>query len=248
MSKDLYDAVVNLRIRMQSLVSMARQFPDSSLRRDCPSWSPDDVLDEALKTAETSLSSLSKQSGKTFFATWLPSEEKGSDKDFERWRDGILDHWGAKVDEASGAVRKGGFKSIDTTVSAQVKASLGSGKHLAKARRVRESLPMLGDDLEMKEGSNEAEYDDGEFYRTLLREIIESGEALGGGLRYSRLSKEGKVKKKRDRSFAKGRRLKYDVHEKLVGFLAPVPLPDPGPVDEIVAALFGQRGRVHAGA
>lgn len=195
-----------------------------------------------MKMTESSMSSLAKQACKAYCATWPSSQDKHSDKDFEKWRNTVLDHWGSKVDEASGAVPKGGFKTIDTTVSAQVKASLASGKHLAKTQRVRESFSLLGDGLEMLQGSNELEYDDGDFYRILLREIIESGEAAGGGLQYSKLSKGGKVKKKRDRSYAKGRRLKYDVHEKLVGFLAPIPLPDGGPVDEIVAALFGRRG------
>lgn len=198
-----------------------------------------------MKEAEGAVAALLKQADKAWVSSWPSGQGNLSDVDFEKWRDAALDRWGTKVNEASGIVPKGGFKTIDTTVSAQLKASLASGKHLSRTRRVKERIVLLGNDLEMCEGMNSIQFDDGDFYRTLLREIIESGDGAGGGLRYAQLSKAGKVKKKRDRSFAKGRRLKYEIHEKLVGFLAPVPLPDPGPLDEIVAAMFGKRGTVN---
>lgn len=242
--QEMYDAVVDLRIRMEPLVSLARQFPPGNEREGCDSWSSREDLDASMKEADGALATLLKQADKAWVSSFPSGEHNVSDGDFEKWRDAVLDRWGTKVNEASGIVPKGGFKTIDTTVSAQLKASLASGKHLNRTRRVKESIVLLGSDLEMSQGVNVIQFDDGDLYRTLLREIIESGDGAGGGLRYAQLSKAGKVKRKRDRSFAKGRRLKYDIHEKLVGFLAPVPLPDPGPLDEIVAALFGKRGTV----
>lgn len=244
LKQEVYDAVVDLRIRVEPLISLARQFPGVADRETCASWSHTEELEDVLKEAESSLSGLLKQSSKAWSASWPSDDDEASDAGFERWRDAVLDRWGTKVNEASGVIPKGGFKTIDTTVSAQLKAALASGKHLTRTRRVKEPIALLGDNLELPQGSSLIQFEDGDFYRTLLREIIESGEGAGGGLRYAQLSKGGKVKKKRDRSFAKGRRLRYDVHEKLVGFLAPVPLPDPGPLDEIVAAMFGKHGTV----
>lgn len=152
-----------------------------------------------------------------------------------------MDKWGRKVSEAEGLTPKGGFKVIDTSISGQLRAALESGKHERKSRRVRAEVDLLGGIAVLEEGDNDAQFDDRDLYRSLLQEIIESGDGEGGALKHAQLTKTGKVKKKIDRTGSKGRKLRYLVHEKLVGFLAPVPLPDPGPVDEILAGLFGMR-------
>lgn len=164
-----------------------------------------------------------------------------SESTFTSWRDSVLDKWGRKVSEAEGLTPKGGFKVIDTSISGQLRAALESGKHDRRSRRVRAEVELLGGISVLAEGQNDAQFDDCDLYRSLLQEIIESGDGEGGALRHAQISKTGKVKKKIDRSGSKGKRLRYVVHEKLVGFLAPVPLPDPGPVDEILAGLFGKR-------
>lgn len=235
-----------MRIRIEPLISLARQFPVLEDRGSCSSWAITDELTDASKRVESVLSSLSSQVEKAWCASWPSEDDEVSDATFNKWRDAVLDRWGKKVSDASGIVPRGGFKTIDTTITAQMKAAIATGKHLERTRRVKENISLIGEDMEMEQGSNDLHFDDGDFYRTLLREIIESGDGAGGGLRYAQLSKSGKVKKKMDRSYAKGRRLKYDVHEKLVGFLTPVPLPDPGPLDEIIASMFGKRGTVPA--
>ena len=169
------------------------------------------------------------------------ASEASDDAAYTSWRDSVLDKWGRKVSEAEGLTPKGGFKVIDTSISGQLRAALESGKHERKSCRVRAEVELLGGVSVLKEGNNELQFDDCDLYRSLLQEIIESGDGDGGALRHAQLAKTGKVKKKIDRSGSKGRKLRYVVHEKLVGFLAPVPLPDPGPVDEILAGLFGKR-------
>lgn len=196
---------------------------------------------DAMQSAQNALRLLVSQSEAAWTASW-PSDDDSTDVSFEKWRDAVLNHWGRKVDDASGLVPKAGFKVFDTSVSGQVKATLASGKHLDRTRRVRNPLPLLGE-IQLKAGLHDMHFDDGEFYRALLREIIETGDAPGGGLRYAQLSKQGGIKKKRNVAYVKSKRLRYDVHEKMVGFLPPVPLPDPGPVDEIVLNLFGGNGR-----
>jgi len=73
-------------------------------------------------------------------------------------------------------------------------------------------------------------------------EIIDTGNANSStadaiASKTSLISKK-KNSKKKLRNNSNGRKLKYTVHEKLVGFLTPVPLPDPGPVNEILSTLF----------
>jgi hypothetical protein len=162
------------------------------------------------------------------------------DADPAAWQDRTLDCWAADSAHAAGAPAAS-FKAIDVRPSAQIRQVLATGRHLGKARKLRAPLRLL--DGEELSGVAPAHYDDGELYRALLREIIDSGDAPGGGLRYAQLSRSGRVRRKVDRRANKGRKLRYVTHEKLVGFLAPIPLPDPGPVDEIIAALFGASTR-----
>lgn len=240
--KDQYDAAVNMRIRLEPLAALARKLPVSEQRRN---WEGAEHLQEVERSVLRALETLEDNARQKWASSWPGYEEgeKEEDGEFEGWRDEIMDQWGKKIAEATGKTPKGGYKTIDDSISGLTKAAFSSGKHLKKSQRVKESMELVGGG-EMEEGLNKEMYDDGDLYRVLLREIIESGEGGGGGLRYARLSKGGKVKKKRDRMLAKGRRLKYDVQEKLVGFVTPVPLPDPGPLDEIVAAMFGKRGTV----
>lgn len=234
---------MNFRIRIEAMMAIARTFPDQAQRENCDTLWTGDEVEEELNNAQSALARVENETNLNWRSSWAHGGSKGSDAEFEKWRDSVLNHWGKKVNEASGLVPKGGFKAFDTSVTAQMNASLASGKHINRTRRVKEAIDLIGG-VELPEGTHEIHFDDGELYRTLLREIIESGDGTGGGLRYAQLSKSGKVKKKVSRGFAKGKRLRYDVHEKLVGFLAPIPLPDPGPVDEIIASLFGKRGTV----
>jgi Apoptosis-antagonizing transcription factor, C-terminal len=155
------------------------------------------------------------------------------------WQARTLDDWAAS---SATATATPAFKAIDTRPSAQLRVALDTGRHLERARKLRATLPLI-DGSQLAPGVAAAaaavHYDDGELYRALLREVIDSGDAPGGGLRYALLARTGRVRKKVDRRANKGRKLRYVTHEKLVGFLAPVPLPHPGPVDEIIAGLFG---------
>jgi len=81
-------------------------------------------------------------------------------------------------------------------------------------------------------------FDDGEFYQQLLREFL--GEAQGAGRGAGSTGVGGKRKRKAvDRKASKGRRLRYDVHEKLVGFMAPEGDPGAGASRTLLQGLFG---------
>lgn len=234
----IHDSIVDVRIRLEQVLSTVRGFPTVEDRNDAPDWTAflsDD--NEAVKDPVKVLSKLSK-SFDTSFKACCP-ETVTSDASFSKWRNSVMDKWGTKVNEAEGVTPKGGFKAFDASVSAQLRATLASGKHMRKSRKVRVAIPLHGNAGEIPEGNSELHYDDRELYRSLLQEIIESGDGDVGGLRYAKLAKSGKVKKKIDRSGSKARKLRYVVHDKLVGFLAPQPLGDPGPLDEIIAGMFG---------
>ncbi|TGZ84062.1 TRAUB-domain-containing protein [Ascodesmis nigricans] len=74
-------------------------------------------------------------------------------------------------------------------------------------------------------------YDDSDFYGQLLRALVDSrltdstsgGTDVGGEIRWAvTQQRERKKRKGVDTKASKGRKLKYTVHEKLAGFMAPV--------------------------
>lgn len=230
---------MDVRIRLEPAIELARHFT--------PFSPPSDEVDEAghdrkgaasedLLSSANALEDIASKLDAVANTVMRSSAHGQSDGDDDpsAWQLKVLDEWAASsISQSKTQV----FKAIDTRPSAQVASILTSGRHLQRARKVRVPFE-LHDGTEMN-GVVPAHYDDSELYRALLREVIDSGDAPGGGLRYAQLARSGRVRKKVDRRANKGKKLRYVTYDKLVGFLAPVPLPDPGPVNEIVAALFG---------
>lgn len=105
-------------------------------------------------------------------------------------------------------------------------------------------------------------YDDGDFYQQLLREVVDgpaggrgagAGGGVGGGLgvgagagalavRRARAASNSRARgyvADDGRRRSKGRAIRYDVHEKLVGFLAPRGGDVPPGMEEVIGGLFG---------
>lgn len=98
-------------------------------------------------------------------------------------------------------------------------------------------------------GANDEVFDDTDFYQQLLHDIIE---ARGSGLNgeegepeWIRRQKANKAKRKKtvDVKASKGRRLRYQVHEKLQNFMVPIAAAKGAwhdeQVDELFASLLG---------
>ena len=84
-------------------------------------------------------------------------------------------------------------------------------------------------------------YGDAEFYNQLLKEFLESKQLDAGNLTAGRGPKRRKVV---DRRASKGRKLRYNVHEKLVNFMVPVPHErTSAAVDQLFSGLFGGNAR-----
>lgn len=102
-----------------------------------------------------------------------------------------------------------------------------------------------GEDKEQEKDGAEA-FDDTDFYQQLLRDIIESRGANGeeGEQEWVRRQKARKAKRKKtvDTKASKGRKLRYQVHEKLQNFMVPIPVSHGAwheeQVDELFASLF----------
>ncbi|KAG5647890.1 hypothetical protein DXG03_007814 [Asterophora parasitica] len=87
-------------------------------------------------------------------------------------------------------------------------------------------------------------FDDTDFYQQLLRDIIDArGNASGGADDWLVAQKQRKAKKKVDTKASKGRKLRYETHEKLQNFMVPVPTIGgwhEEQIDELFASLLGK--------
>ncbi|OQE34716.1 hypothetical protein PENCOP_c016G02878 [Penicillium coprophilum] len=145
-------------------------------------------------------------------------------------RRSILDKWSSKVRGTSASLpnargkllgsSSGRQQTITAVLDAQVATEIG--ERSSKRSRTSEQEPI---------------YDDGAFYQSLLRDLVEqrmsSSESMTSGFDNlhqlpSRLPihpitgmRNDKVKRDIDTRASKGRKMKYNVHEKLQNFMAP---------------------------
>ncbi|KIY52876.1 TRAUB-domain-containing protein, partial [Fistulina hepatica ATCC 64428] len=88
-------------------------------------------------------------------------------------------------------------------------------------------------------------FDDTDFYQQLLRAVIDargSGDAEGDQ-DWRIAQKQRKTKKKVDTKASKGRKVRYQVHEKIQNFMVPVPIVGgwhEEQIDELFASLLGR--------
>ncbi|KAJ6581217.1 apoptosis-antagonizing transcription factor [Mycena capillaripes] len=86
-------------------------------------------------------------------------------------------------------------------------------------------------------------FDDTDFYQQLLRDIIDSRGNGTGADDWISVQKQKKAKKKVDTKASKGRKLRYEVHEKLQNFMVPVPVPGTWheeQIDELFSSIMGK--------
>lgn len=83
-------------------------------------------------------------------------------------------------------------------------------------------------------------YVDTDFYAALLNEFLDANTTVAA----NKLHKAPKQRKIVDRRASKGRKLRYQIHEKLVNFMAPEEEQRAGYTAQIFANLFGHKRTV----
>jgi len=170
---------------------------------------------------------------------WL--EETG--KVMENGRREKIVRWSDKTQ------RVGTMGSMNTPTLEQIDQIMSNTDRLVKRTRVkRVDCTILG-----SRGNKEEEvnmFDDSDFYHHLLRELIEkktaaSSDSAEVGRQWLQIQKlRSKLKKKVDTRASKGRKVRYDIHTKLVNFMAPVSQPEQmteSAKNELFSSLFGAR-------
>ncbi|OAA68029.1 vesicle-mediated transport protein [Niveomyces insectorum RCEF 264] len=171
----------------------------------------------------------------------------------------VLDRWAARVRRptASGAPFSAGgaaSRRFSAPAEAQALSAVLDGQLVTPDRLVqrtrtpRSCAPVQA--AKRVEADPEI-YDDADFYQLLLKELVDqrTSDASAPGstaptVRWAAAAaKEAKTRKHVDRKASKGRKMRFNVHEKLQNFMAPEDRRgwEPEAIDRFFSTLFGQR-------
>lgn len=160
----------------------------------------------------------------------------------------VLDKWSLKVTSAAAAAAAASngnrftqLRAVNQAPSSQIDSALagdGLSRLVARTRVLRSEsegsfkLGSTSTSLDTEEKQDSEVFDDTDFYSTLLKELIErrsNGLSNQGGgttstaVLLSSLQGGGKKKKHNvDTKASKGRKLRYEVNDKLVNFMPPI--------------------------
>ncbi|GAB1609991.1 protein AATF-like [Argonauta hians] len=204
-----------------------------------------------------------RKAQKTLTAVQIPGFLAKRARLFEPCRNAIIHKWDTKARLVSGKINKKSFDSLEQSTLKQVEQVLYDRERLVRRTQIQRSSYKIFGKPDRKEAESdeqvppggggvrrEAEiFDDSDFYHLLLQEFIKrkSG-GVGGGDNRPFLELQQLKKKKRDVDprASKGRKLRYDVHKKLVNFMGPIDQsswPDEAR-DELYRSLFGQYNQI----
>ncbi|CAL7949340.1 unnamed protein product [Xylocopa violacea] len=174
-------------------------------------------------------------------------------KSYIEYRNSVIEKWDEKTRVATGKWNKG----IRETTMKQIEFALSDKEKLRNRSRLKRSeYKIVGkaETTEDNDGRRVQEYDseiydDDDFYHQLLRDLIEyKSSDITDPIQLSKQwiqlqNMRRKMKRKIDTRATKGRRIRYNVHNKLVNFMAPITVNDTWTdlaKDELYNSLFGK--------
>ncbi|RDD39775.1 Protein AATF [Trichoplax sp. H2] len=187
-----------------------------------------------------------------------------------KFRGTAIKKWSDRTQIAFGKLNSKKFSDLDQSVPQQIQKILSDKERLIKRTQLRRiPIRALGNlenndsrdkdarDSHLKDYDPEI-FDDSDFYHQLLRELIEykstfnkDSDPLAMGRQWLQFQQlRSKVKRKVDTKASKGRKLRYDVHDKLISFAAPMrqgTWTDTAR-NNLCASLFGKQGTKHKSA
>ena len=163
---------------------------------------------------------------------------------FNNFRNSTISHW---YEQTKVVQSKQSFLNKEVTTLNQIQHILSNRERLiSRTYQNRSSTQIFGED---ECEAHEYLFNDDDFYQQLLREIIDkkmgnsdSADPEAMGRQWVELQKLRVKTKKRsiDTKASKGRKIRYDLHSKLLGFMAPVSTDQLSDVrqDELFKSLF----------
>lgn len=174
-------------------------------------------------------------------------------KSYIEYRNSVVQKWNEKTRITSGKLNKG----MSETTLKQIEFALNDKEKLLKKSRLKRSEYKIVGKEHVTEDSDgrriqdyDSEiYDDDDFYHQLLRDLIEyKSSDITDPIQLSKQwiklqNMRRKMKRKIDTRATKGRRIRYNVHNKLVNFMAPITINDTWTdhaKNELYSSLFGR--------
>ncbi|XP_012272029.1 protein AATF [Orussus abietinus] len=175
-------------------------------------------------------------------------------KAYSSYRNSVIQKWNDKTRVATGKLNKSSNQSVVSQIDFVLSDKL---KVLKKTRLKRSEYEIVGkssttpedtDGRAVQEFDSEI-YDDDDFYHQLLRELIEyKSSDVTDPIQLSKQwillqNMRSKMKRKIDTRATKGRRIRFNVHTKLVNFMAPITVNDTWTdlaKNELYKSLFGK--------
>ena len=174
---------------------------------------------------------------------------------YSKYRDSVIQKWNDKIRISAGNVNK---DSQIQSVVKQIEFILNNKPKLLQRTQVKRSeYEIVGKEISEKFDENgrhiqkyDSEiFDDDDFYHQLLRELIEhKSSGISDPIQLSKQwvqlqNMRKKLKRKVDTRATKGRRIRFQVHEKLRNFMAPITIYDTwseNAKNELYNSLFGK--------
>lgn len=174
-------------------------------------------------------------------------------------RRAVLQNWSQKannirtVDRSSSSATRNKFSAgpAEKTLVGRLDEEMENPERLVKRTRTPRSCAPAQVARKVNEDSHI--YDDADFYQLLLKELVDQRTAdtsAGGGagaaaaatVRFAAV-KEAKAKKHVDTKASKGRKMRFNVHDKLQNFMAPEDRRswEQTAIDRLFGTLFGQK-------
>ncbi|XP_015585242.1 protein AATF [Cephus cinctus] len=173
-------------------------------------------------------------------------------KSYAAYRNSVIQKWNDKTRIATGNLTKGTSQPVVN----QIEYILNDKMKLLKRTQLKRSeYEIVGKTLEEDQDGRRVQehdteiYDDDDFYHQLLRELIEyKSSDVTDPIQLSKQwiqlqNMRSKMKRKIDTRATKGRRIRYNVHTKLVNFMAPITVNDTWTElarNELYSSLFGK--------
>ncbi|KAA8896346.1 hypothetical protein TRICI_006912 [Trichomonascus ciferrii] len=273
---NVYEGLLDGRINIQKAVTASNVLPiDSNVDESIVSDETPDLQERAIvglvglmdKLTELRMKLMqsdkvvddkfSLNSGKKRSLSTAFQDVEALEQPLSTYRDTTLEKWSRKIQSSSGAaaLQNSKFRSLHQTAAVQVNSVLADMDRLVKRTRTNRSnykpLGQAEDSTNSVDAEeNEHIFDDTDFYRLQLKDLVDRRMADStntdiAGIKWA--VTKAKAKKNVDTKASKGRKLRYQVQEKIQGFDAPRPNAYPWSdekTDELFSSLFGGKFRI----
>ncbi|OIW01121.1 hypothetical protein TanjilG_25229 [Lupinus angustifolius] len=237
-------------VAYSNLVTSSKETLDSILELQEALFAKNPTITQATYGSERLSKDLvvSKQLDDNFDQEW--SQISQTHKRIASFRDKSINKWQRMTQVTTGAAAiKGKLQAFNQDISNQIATYMRDPSRMMKQMHLRRSaVSIFGSVPEAKDKAEEEALtdadpellDDSEFYQQLLKEFFETVDPSSSEKAFYALKRmQTKKRKIVDRRASKSRKIRYNVHEKIVNFMASQPMNLPPMAPMLFDNLFG---------